>query len=60
MKINAKLLPKELIWILAHLDPLVLLCEPTLVVILQHGSSAERVTVNYFEVVPKSLDAALQ
>ena len=58
--INAKLHPKELIWILEHSEARVLFCEPELVATLQQDSAAEPLATTYVAVAPNMLDAALK
>ena len=58
--INAKLHPKELIWILEHSEARVLFCEPEIVATLQQDSAAESLAITYVAVAPNMLDEALK
>lgn len=58
--INAKLHPKELIWILEHSEARVLFCEPEVVATLQQDSAAESLAITYVAVAPNMLDEALK
>jgi long-chain acyl-CoA synthetase len=58
--INAKLHPKELIWILEHSEARVLFCEPEIVATLQQDSAAESLAITNVAVAPNMLDEALK